>query len=163
MNDQQRLYYDQALSDYEIFEFLEERAICHRLHYRQMCSEKLSKAYFFGTTAIPRKTHKGFVRFLRSLKTRRNIWLSLGFSRRDYLDNYIRQIQVLAQEIEDLAPERALYGPNPEYPWPPPPQEAKVAPVHYEFPVWAKLQRTGRGPKFQSFLKKLLQIFPEWF
>ena len=163
MNDNQRLYLDQAKSDYEIFRFLGGRAPCHRLHYLQMCTEKLGKAYFYKRPPLSKPSHVGFVKFLRNLSTERNVWKALGFGRREDFELYINQIQHLARKIEKLAPDLAGDGPNPEYPWPPPPKEAKMAPIHYEFELWNELQKTRKGLKFQDFVERVLSIFSDWF
>lgn len=81
MNEAQRLYHAQARSDFEIFHFLEGKHACHRLHYLQMCTEKLGKAYFYGSKPPPGKVHTGFVKFLKHLSAKKNIWKALGFSR----------------------------------------------------------------------------------
>lgn len=46
MNEQQRLYLVQARSDRDILKLLSSQPICHQLHYLQMLTEKLAKAYF---------------------------------------------------------------------------------------------------------------------
>src|SRR5437763_12873135 len=89
MNDHQKLYFDQAKSDFEIFQFLKGKPACHRLHYLQMCTEKLGKAFFFKKPP-PYPSHAGFVKFLRNLSTRRNIWRALNFGRREDLELYVR-------------------------------------------------------------------------
>lgn len=163
MNDQQRLYFDQAKSDYEVFQFLVKRPACHRLHYLQMCTEKLGKAYFYGTSIPPKRSHKSFVKFLRNLPAKPNVWKALGFGRRHDLVLFIQKNHDLIRQVEDLAPQLADEGPNPEYPWPPPPKLPVQAPIHYDFSVWKHLQRSGRGLIFQNFLSRLLEIFPDWF
>ena len=68
----------QARSDYDIFSEFNNatnlKPICHQLHYLQMATEKLAKSFFCDQTLEPpRKTHYGFVRLLRMLKTRPDI------------------------------------------------------------------------------------------
>src|SRR5437899_5434722 len=162
MNDHQKLYFDQAKSDFEIFQFLKGKPACHRLHYLQMCTEKLGKAFFFKKPP-PYPSHAGFVKFLRNLSTRRNIWRALNFGRREDLELYVRGIHQIAQDVESLAPQLADDGPNPEYPWPRPPKEATTTPLHCTFPIWEKLQRTSKGFKFKGFIEKIFTIFPDYF
>ena len=57
MIDAQRLWWEQSKSDLRVFKQL--RALgahpCHLLHYLQMATEKLSKAYFCALETRPRK------------------------------------------------------------------------------------------------------------
>src|SRR5206468_3880674 len=162
MNDHQKLYFDQAKSDFEIFQFLRGKPPCHRLHYLQMCTEKLGKASFYRKPPLS-PSHAGFVKFLRNLSARKNIWKALDFGRREDLEAYVRGIHEFAREVEKLAPQLAGDGPNPEYPWPPPPKQATTTPLRYTFSVWEKLQTTAKGAKFQDFIQRVLNIFPEYF
>ena len=72
MTPQQDLWLRQALSDYNLFRQLrhDRHEPCHILHYLQMATEKLSKAYLWRAGHPPPKTHTGFVRFLRALRDR---------------------------------------------------------------------------------------------
>ena len=68
LNVPQQLFLNQAPSDYAMFQFLRGREVCHRLHYLQMCTEKLSKVWFWRTLPpvhIP--GHNAFEPFLRAL------------------------------------------------------------------------------------------------
>jgi hypothetical protein len=161
MNNQQQLYFEQAKSDWEMFNYLEGKPECHRLHFLQMFTEKLGKA----SKTSPGKIHHGFVKFIRSLPTKNNIWKELGFHRRDDLAAFLSSNRGLAQSIEDLAPtkECAGDGPNPEYPWPPPPGVARFAPVHFRFEQWKTLSSTRKGQKFVEMLGEMVRIFPKWF
>ncbi len=165
MNDRQRLYFDQAKSDYDMFLFLEGMAVCHRLHYLQMCTEKLGKAYFYARKPLPGRVHTGFVKFLRDLSTKKGIWKVLGFGRQEDFESYIKSKQDLARQVENLAPTKTCAGdgPNPEYPWPPPPKDPIQAPVHYRFAIWDELENTGKGQNLQDLIKRIFQIFPDWF
>lgn len=42
---------------------------CHCLHYLQMLTEKLGKAYFYGKVTPPAKAHTGFRKLVRNLST----------------------------------------------------------------------------------------------
>jgi hypothetical protein len=69
MNSFQRIWWEQVKSDYQIFALIRSRGIaqCHSLHYLQMVTEKIAKAYFWRSGAPPQKGHAAFVDFLRSL------------------------------------------------------------------------------------------------
>lgn len=40
---------------------------CHLLHYLQMATEKIAKAYYWRSNSPPPLSHGGFVQFLRFL------------------------------------------------------------------------------------------------
>jgi hypothetical protein len=71
MNNAQRLWYEQAKSDLTIFKQLRKLGAqpCHLLHYLQMTTEKISKAYFWRSGKVPPKSHTGFVLFFLSSVT----------------------------------------------------------------------------------------------
>ena len=98
-------------------------AECHLLHYLQMATEKLSKAYLWRTGKPPPRSHTGFIRFLKTLLDRksselRSIAPTLGFRRSEDLRRWVGTVQPLAYAIQNIAPAEARDGPNPEYPWP---------------------------------------------
>jgi hypothetical protein len=151
MNAYQRLWWQQASSDHSVLLLLRRQAAnpCHQLHYLQMVTEKLGKAYFWRSGKAPRKSHASFVRFLQALDDRPDpdrsrIAGCLGFGRAQDLENWIPTITPLAYDLERLAPALAGdNGPNPEYPWPR--TAPSDAPVNYQFGVWTQLVDTGRG------------------
>src|SRR5262245_45132856 len=126
MNAYQRLCWEQTQSDHAILVTLRRRSAepCHQLHYLQMVTEKLGKAYFWRTGRAPRKSHAALVRFLQALDDRpdqdgTSIAELIGFARAQDFENWIPTITPLAYELEKLAPSLAGdNGPNPEYPWP---------------------------------------------
>ena len=125
MNDRQRCWFDQVRSDYEVLLLLRRTGAspCHQLHYLQVVTEKLGKAYFWRTNRPPRRGHASFVRFLQALDDRpasdvRRIAQLLGFGRAENLENWIPHVAPLAYELKRLAPALAMDGPNAEYPWP---------------------------------------------
>ena len=65
-------YASQARSDWELYETLQERGEprCHQLHYLQMASEKIAKAYRFRDTSTSEDSlltqHVGFIKFLNA-------------------------------------------------------------------------------------------------
>jgi hypothetical protein len=166
MNDAQKLWWRQAQSDYAIFVQLRRTGVheCHLLHYIQMATEKLSKAYLWRSGHAPPKSHAGFVRFLRALLDRRveldRIATVLGFRRREDLDSWVRSVQPLTYSLQNLAPAEALNGPNPEYPWP---HEAPAqCPVGHTFALWNQLTNTGQGRKLMEFVGRAIARFEEY-
>src|SRR4051812_21820753 len=69
MNRYQELWWRQAKSDHDGFLLLRHQGVaeCHLLHYLQMATEKIAKAYFWRSGNPPPKIHAGFVHFLRFL------------------------------------------------------------------------------------------------
>ena len=67
----------------------------------------------------------------------------------------IRSSIALAESIEELAPDLAQDGPNPEYPWPR--ANPAVVPAEHEFDIWLKLRDTANGRHFLHFLRSLLE------
>ncbi len=165
MNAAQRLWWLQAQSDLGLFTRLRRTGVapCHLLHYLQMATEKVSKAYFWRSGNPPPRSHTGFVRFLRALLGRRppkelgRIAHTLGFRRFEDLDNWVVSIQPLAYALQNLAPAEAGNGPNPEYPWP---HEAPVHwPAGYTFDLWTQLSDTGQGRKLMEFIGRAVKHF----
>ena len=127
MNGYQTLWWEQARSDHAVLVLLRQQgaAACHQLHYLQMVTEKLGKAYFWRSRTAPAtKSHAGFVAFMRFLGSvrvteRQQITNVFAFKRFEDFQNWIRAVLPLAYQLERLAPALAKDGPNPEYPWPP--------------------------------------------
>lgn len=163
MNDAQELWWTQALSDLAIFMQLRRIGAheCHLLHYLQMATEKLSKAYLWRSGHSPPRRHTGFVRFLTALLDRRGelsrIAKVLGFGRRSDLDNWVHSVRPMAYSLQNIAPAEAGNGPNPEYPWP---HEAPAyCPVGHSFDLWNQLTNTGQGRKLMEFVKHAILRF----
>ena len=57
MNTFQGLWWQQAKSDHQVFQRLRSEGVaqCHSLHYLQMVTEKLAKAYFWRSGSPRRK------------------------------------------------------------------------------------------------------------
>lgn len=167
MNDAQRLWWKQAHSDYQLFGHLQRTRAneCHLLHYLQMATEKLSKAYFWRSGHAPPKSHLGFVRFLKALLSRRTAELDriaeiLGFSRRQDFERWVPRGQMLAYAVQNLAPAEANNGPNPEYPWP---HEAPAhCPCEHSFRLWDQLINTAQGRKFVAFIDRAVSNFDKY-
>lgn len=164
MNDAQRLWWQQAQSDLDLFLKLRQIGAheCHRLQYLQMATEKLSKAYLWRSGKAPPKSHTGFVRFLKALVDRSpadlsRIAKSLGFSRPQDLEKWVSNIQPLAYGLQNIAPAEAGNGPNPEYPWP---HEAPVNyPAGHAFALWNQLLNTGQGRKLIEIINRAIVTF----
>jgi hypothetical protein len=168
MNAIQSLWWEQTRSDHSVLLLLrrEHAASCQQLHYLQMVTEKLGKAYFWRSGRPPRKSHASFVRFLQALDDRPDpdgtrIAELLGFRRVQDFENWIPTITPLAYDLERLAPALAGdNGPNPEYPWP---RTAPVnAPVSYEFAVWTQLTDSGRGRQLLRVIDAAVIGFPAY-
>ena len=166
MNDAQTLWWKQAQSDHALFIQMRRAGVhqCHLLHYLQMATEKLSKAYLWRSGHAPPKNHTGFVRFLRSLLDRRGdldrIAIVLSFQRQQDLDSWARHSLTLAYSLQNMAPAEAGNGPNAEYPWP---HEAPVfCPAGYEFPLWDQLMNTGQGRKMQTVIARAISRFDQY-
>lgn len=164
MNDYQERWWRQAKPDLEVLQLLEKqhRASCHQLHYLQMATEKLGKAYFWHKGVPPQKSHANFVRFLRSLcslsgAARANLVTALKFKRYDDLKRWVKLAMPLAYELESLAPDLANDGPNPEYPWPF--DAPRFVPAEYDFRLWRNLA-TGRGRQLMQVIRSAIEQFP---
>ena len=122
MTEQQRLFLVQAQTDFAVFELLRKDSNlpeCHALHYLQMATEMLGKAYAWKHGRPRATTHRAFVRFLRSLSSNRNAQNELGFQGQNQnWEQVIRKSIPLAERVERLAPALAQDEPNAEYPWP---------------------------------------------
>lgn len=83
-------YFVQAQSDYRVFREFRRRAdieICHKLHYLQMATEKLAKAFLSPHTGgAPPRVHTALARFLRMTMGRPEIRRPLGYERNHRAD-----------------------------------------------------------------------------
>ena len=167
MTDAQAKWWRQTQSDWSVFVHLRRAGVntCHLLHYLQMTTEKLGKAYLWRSGRVPSKNHTGFVRFLKALLDRRPAELDhiakvLGFNRAADLETWVGGVQTLAYALQNMAPAEANNGPNPEYPWP---HEAPTtAPCDHEFALWSDLVNTGRGRKLTKFIEVAVSQFPAY-
>ncbi len=167
MNSYQRLWFEQTKSDHSVMILLRRQgaARCHQLHYLQMVTEKLGKAYFWRTGSPPPKRHASFVRFLQTIDDRKQserdrIAAMLKFPNAVSLRAWIKQVSGLAHALEHLAPALCNDGPNPEYPWP---QKSPVhAPAAFNFPIWDDLENTSRGRMLLNVIDALVVQFPNY-
>ncbi len=139
-------------------------AQCHSLHYLQMATEKLAKAYFWRSGAPPPRSHAGFRQLLKFLghirqKDRDRIASLFSFNRFTDFQNWIRAVQPIAYDLERLAPDLANDGPNPEYPWPH--AEPLHAPVEHTFAIWTSLT-SGQGRDLMRVISIAVNGFPKY-
>lgn len=117
-----KAYFTQAQNDYNLFLEFKKRsdiAMCQKLHYLQMSTEKLAKAFLSPPSGEqPPRVHAALVRFLRMSKSRPEIRRQLGYAEnyRAYC-SYIDSLLGVAEQIELLAPVGGQERINPEYPW----------------------------------------------
>jgi hypothetical protein len=168
MNRFQQLWWEQASSDHQTFLILRNRTSteCHLLHYLQMATEKIAKAYFWRSGAAPPKSHAGFVQFLRILgsahdrKHQQQIAGLFRFGRFSHFQNWIHVVLPIAYDLEKLAPSLSNSGPNPEYPWPH--TRPANAPVNFQFPVWNLLSNSGNGRDLMKAIEEFVLQFPKY-
>jgi hypothetical protein len=159
MNEHQRLFLVQARTDLAVFEMFRKQSefpACHALHYLQMATEMFGKAQ--ACKHGPKgKTHRAFVPFLLSLRTNRKAQQMLGYQgRNENWQHTIRKSVSFAEAIQNLAPDLAGNGPNPEYPWPP--TDPTAAPAEHTFAIWQELTDTAAGRQFLALLKRLFEV-----
>jgi len=166
MNSYQKLWWEQARSDHKALAVVlrDGMAPCHALHYLQMATEKLAKAYLWRSGSPPPKSHAGFAKFLRLLgstgkRHRQRVAKAFSFRRFADFQNWINAVIPIANELENLAPSLANDGPNPEYPWPH--SRPHSAPVYHDFAVWATLA-SGRGRDLMRVIHIAVERFPEY-
>jgi len=158
-------YLEQARSDWIAYNTLQVGSIanCHTLHYLQMTTEKLGKAFFLvGGTPLDavRRSHRAFTRFLQLVARNHGLQRELGMTGLQ-LRMHIQQLLPIAYEIERLAPALAGGGANVEYPWESPSGTINV-PASYNFPVSSTLQ-SPRGRNLLKLIKVTLHRFYLFF
>lgn len=168
MNSYQQLWWEQTRSDHTMLLLLRRHgaAECQQLHYLQMVTEKLGKAYFWRSGHPPPKSHVSFVRFLQALDNRsqrdvERIAALFGFGAASQFGHWISTITPLAYALERLAPALAGdHAENPEYPWP------RLAPTHtpasHQFQIWKDLTESGRGRQFVKIIDAAVKHFPNY-
>ncbi len=181
MNARQAAFYRQSRSDWSIFRHFHPHgprwwttvrrmwcgvagvksfsfAACHELHYLQMCTEKLAKAYF--PAALPRGGHAAFRTFLRDLPNNSAVVTPLGFADLASLTRWEGSVRPLVGAIEDLAPQIADQKglPNPEYPWPRGAETHAPADYPFQAEVYTLLEAQARSgePPFLTVLGRMV-------
>jgi len=147
----------QAISDYSVFKELNKSQfpLCHKLHYLQMATEKLAKAYLCSPNGgPPPKIHNAFVRFLKVSKGRPEIRRKLGYDNNyNAYNSYIDNSLETAEKIEKLAPVGGSHERlNPEYPWLDT-SNSIICPACYSFPEFSKLELV----KIQTLISSLIR------
>lgn len=160
MNESYRPYLIQARSDWRVYGLLTTEPVCHQLHYLQMCTEKLAKAYFRKRGVDHGFGHAVFVRFLRTIPGERGMARSFKFQGREPFRAWIDKSLTLAREIELLAPALAGDGPNPEYPWPR--DDPREAPAEFDFRLGDDLKQPN-GRALLYLIETTLTHFESWF
>jgi hypothetical protein len=154
-------FFRQASSDHLIRQRLNTPAVeyCHRLHYLQMMTEKLAKAFLTGPDdqEPPQFSHVMFVRLLRVIRGRPDMRRVLGYSDSAAFRQFIDSLLPLADQIQRLAPSVAgTTQPNPEYPWKPAADQDVIAPADYAFPLFDP--RAPRMIKLETLLDRLVNF-----
>jgi hypothetical protein len=152
-------YLKQAEDDYVVFRRLNQgrQPVHQQLHYLQMATEKLAKAYTCGADNKPPKTtHTALTRFMRISKGRQELRRQLRYgSNYHAFAAYVDSLLPLAEKIERLAPESSMKRPNPEYPW----EDAQgviISPVDFGFDdIW---RRQTEIDKLKRFIMDLILI-----
>lgn len=157
-------YHRQGGSDWVMFERLLDIGDvppCHALHFLQMATEKLAKAYRFRDTKTDEASlltsHVGLQKFLNAFLL--SPQMRAEFRGRDAQRESIRKdFERIAQAIERLAPavDRKGTPGNAEYPWLL--GESVVSPIDYNFEE-IQLLRTAGG---RSFLRTIRRAFAEF-
>lgn len=166
MNEFQQVWWEQAKSDFAVFEKMrgDGTSSCHVLHYFQMSTEKLGKAFLWRTGSPPPARHVGFAQLMQGLgqvrgpKNRKRVANLFDFGRYGEFQSWITSVMPIVHEVHKLAPACANDGPNPEYPWP---HKAPTnSPVNHDFQVWHQLT-TGPGRGLMRFVSRAITVFPE--
>lgn len=158
-------FLNQARSDWEMYLFLKEnqKPSCHELHYLQMTTEKLSKAATVTNDGF-KKSHKVFVKFLRSITYNSFVYTALADNSQQWRA-ILREIMPVAESIEQLAPDISTQGSNSEYPWEQVEdgQSAIYYPANFVFPIHGQLQETSSGRKLLKIIGELLNNFEKYY
>ncbi len=169
MNEAQRLWWEQAKSDHAAFDYLRRGPVheCHALHYLQMASEKISKAYLWRAGRPPPRSHVGLMRFLQALLShghsrseRQRIAAIFSYSRPEEMSAWVRQVSPLAHGLQNLTPDLANDGPNPEYPWPH--EDPAHCPALHSFELWNRLRDTEPGRRLLKFVRRAIEQFEQY-
>jgi hypothetical protein len=159
-----RAFAQQARSDWAVYKVLAQQPTlprCHGLHYLQMASEKIAKAYRCRDTNANvddvLSSHVGFEKFVNSFLLSPTMKEEYA-GRRAQLRELLKTARLFAREIEKLAPavDRIHAPENAEYPWAR--GEEVVTPCDYDYPALSLLT-TSRGRTFLNFLARAICDF----
>jgi hypothetical protein len=122
--------------------------LCHQLHYLQMATEKMAKAFLTNPSAPqrPKRVHQALVKYIRAAKRMPQVKQACGIPDWSQFRSYLDGLLTVADAVEALAPVGALDKPNPEYPW-----ESGgviICPKEYQYSYleW-------RSPRMRKFVK----------
>jgi hypothetical protein len=169
MNQAQRLWWAQAKSDHEAFVCLRRAGVqeCHLLHYLQMATEKIGKAYLWRSGKAPPRSHVGLMRFLQALLSRgheraeiQRIAEVFGYKRASQMAAWVKEVSGLAHQLQILAPDLANDGPNPEDPWPQ--ANPTACPALHSFELWATLRDSEPGRRLLKFIQRAIDQFEKY-
>lgn len=112
----------QGASDLKVYEILSQARVesCHRLHYLQMATEKIAKAFRVGAGKLPprRKSHVAAAEFVKLYYHHGSMRTKYG-GKHEQLTIVRDQMVIVASQIEKLAPavDEEAVPENVEYPW----------------------------------------------
>ncbi|MEI6502598.1 MAG: hypothetical protein WCP21_16435 [Armatimonadota bacterium] len=171
----------QAKSDFAVFELLLEQPQsdvpqCHPLHYLQMATEKLAKAFHFrGALPLPPRRHDSFHRLASELAKRSDVLKAIGYSKPGAIEKFLKERALgVFKQVEEanpkIADDRALAkgrdrdtSPNSEYPWfriINVASEDWLAPATHTFSAYQTItDRTGDGALMMRLIKQLIDKF----
>lgn len=159
-----RAYARQASSDWDLWLHLNGDAStprCQALHFLQMATEKIAKAYRFRDTETKQDDlltrHVGFQKFIRVFLSSPRVTQEFD-DRTAQLKNLRAQCNQLAGEVEKLAPavDRTGRPQNAEYPWCD--GDDLTVPRDYEFPNLSFLE-AGGGRAFLRWVQVAIREF----
>jgi hypothetical protein len=155
-------FHQQGRSDWVIFREFNGRSDVPRaqaLHYLQMATEKLAKAYRLrdAKTDLDQMNHVGFLAFF-------NMYMRSPQMREEYKGKTAqwrivqRECERFARNVELLAPavDRQVHPDNTEYPWEA--GGAVIVPILYTFPNLSFLQQ----PQGRNFLNLIERAFRDF-
>ncbi len=159
----------QAKSDYSIFKRLlalprSEVPGCHPLHYLQMATEKLAKAFFLrlDPKGFRPHSHATFDR-LRNVAKRPRVAIALGWKEFPPYAAFLESSRPVFRELVDLHPGHG--GPtNVEYPWPHAGDRGNAtfcSPCNWNFREVDHLRTDRNYLQVLTFVERLLSRFHE--
>jgi len=158
----------QARSDYATFSILlahsrDSVPECHPLHYLQMATEKLAKAFFArsGARSVDR-SHAAFSFLAAELARRHDVLRAIGYRDPAKTAVFLNRATPLFGRLETLCPSEANrqardrglewdQGENAEYPWRPTSAQDWVAPANRSFATFSAI--FGKGGDGASMLR----------
>lgn len=169
----------QARSDYRVLEALlkQPRDVvpeCHVLHYLQMATEKLAKAFLAQTGAPVGASHRAFSRLAAALANRQDVLRAIGYRDPSKCARFLKRATPVFEQIEALCPSEANrlarsrglswdQGQNVEYPWwqhDASRGEDWLAPANQTFAAFQTIsQRSGDGASMLTLVNWLLARF----